>query len=81
MERLYPHDMFGIDISQAYEDIQNIDSNSYSGEPLIKILISEKLLALDLISDKDGDLTEVVRFTYERFSDYFIAKILYIWRS
>jgi hypothetical protein len=27
-----------------------------------------------MISDKNGDLNEVVRFTYERFSDYFIAE-------
>lgn len=74
IERLYPHNMFGIDISEAYEIIQNIDPNPHSSEPLIKLLISEGLLALDMISDKDGDLTEVVRFTYERFSDYFIAE-------
>ncbi|MFY0520985.1 hypothetical protein ACOMCU_24645 [Lysinibacillus sp. UGB7] len=74
VEKLYPHNMFGIDISVAYEIIQNIDPNPHSGEPLIKLLISEGLLALDMISDKDGDLTEVVRFTYERFSDYFIAE-------
>ncbi len=74
VEKIYPNNMFGIDINEAYEIIKNIDPKPNFGEELIDLLISEGLLALDIITDKNGELTEVVRFTYERFSDYFIAE-------
>ncbi|WP_107839881.1 NACHT domain-containing protein [Metasolibacillus meyeri] len=74
VEKIYPNNMFGIDINEAYEMIKNIDPKPNFGEELIDLLISEGLLALDIITDKNGELSEVVRFTYERFSDYFIAE-------
>ena len=74
VERFYPHNMFGIDINEAFTIISDIDPKPSFNDSLIEILISEGLLALDMIHNEDGDLTEVVRFTYERFSDYFIAE-------
>lgn len=44
---------------------------------IFDLLISEGILSLDYEADTTGRKSEIVRFTYERFSDYYTAnKIL-----
>lgn len=74
IELIYPDNLFGIEINLAAEVIREVDPKPNFDDDLIDILISEGLLALDMITDNNGNTVEVVRFTYERFSDYFIAE-------
>lgn len=74
IELIYPENLFGIEINLAVDVFREIDPKPNFEDDLIDILISEGLLALDMIVDSDGNAIEVVRFTYERFSDYFIAE-------
>lgn len=74
VELLYPDNMFGIDISTAWDVINSIDTKPTFNEDLMTLLISEGLLALDIITDETGKSIEIIRFTYERFSDYFVVE-------
>lgn len=74
IELIYPDNLFGIEINLAADVIREVDPKPNFDDDLIDILISEGLLALDMITDSNGNAIEVVRFTYERFSDYFIAE-------
>lgn len=74
IELIYPDNLFGIEINLAADVIREIDPKPNFDDDLIDVLISEGLLALDMITDSNGNAIEVVRFTYERFSDYFIAE-------
>lgn len=74
IELLYPDNLFGIEINLAVNIIREVDPKPNFEDDLIDILISEGLLALDIINDNNKNAIEVVRFTYERFSDYFIAE-------
>lgn len=76
VRKMFPDNMFGIEINEAWELINNLDPKPFFEDDLITLLTSEGLLALDVITDSNGDSKEVVRFTYERFSDYFIAENL-----
>lgn len=76
VNQMFPNNMFGIEINEAWEMINSIDPKPYFHEDLITLLISEGLLASDIITDNNGETKEVVRFTYERFSDYFIVENL-----
>ncbi|WP_342472465.1 hypothetical protein MHH70_02505 [Metasolibacillus sp. FSL H7-0170] len=74
IELIYPDNLFGVEINLATDIIREVDPKPNFDDDLIDILISEGLLALDMITDDNGNAIEVVRFTYERFSDYFIAE-------
>lgn len=74
IELIYPDNLFGIETNLAADIIREVDPKPNFDDDLIDILISEGLLALDMITDNNGNTIEVVRFTYERFSDYFIAE-------
>lgn len=74
IELIYPDKLFGIEINLAADVFREVDPKPNFDDDLIDILISEGLLALDMITDSNGNAIEVVRFTYERFSDYFIAE-------
>ncbi|MDP4552344.1 hypothetical protein Q9251_15820 [Alkalihalobacillus macyae] len=77
IELLYPDNLFGITVSEVIKEINGHDTNPQQGDSLITLMIDEGLLALDIIPDQNNIRgKEVVRFTYERFSDHFIA--LYI---
>ncbi|MBE1554857.1 NACHT domain-containing protein [Sporosarcina limicola] len=76
VKQMYPNNMFGIEINEAWEMMKSIDPKPYFNDDLITLLTSEGLLALDIITDNNGVSKEVVRFTYERFSDYFIVESL-----
>ncbi len=70
---LFPDHLFGINFSDARILINTKDPNPTIDQPLFDLLLEEGVIAED-ISYKDNDKgVPVVRFTYERFSDYFIA--------
>lgn len=75
---LYPDNLFGIPLREARELINAFDPNPMVGEGLLDELITEGILAEDILPAKESDKRgqPVVRFTYERFSDYFVAKQL-----
>lgn len=75
---LYPDHLFGIPLREAWELINAFDPNPTVGVGLLDELIHEGVLAEDILLAKEKGMRgqPVVRFTYERFSDYFIAKQL-----
>lgn len=75
ISELYPDAVSGLPTDIAREIITEVDPKSSTGENLFDLLIDEGLIAFDVIpSDVSKDRgIEVVRFTYERFSDYVIA--------
>lgn len=74
-DSLFPDNIWGIDYFAAQEIFSKyyIPSN---GSSLLDLLISEGLLSLDVLQNdtSNNGQMEVVRFTYERFSDYFFAR-------
>lgn len=76
--RLYPDHLFGIPLREARELINAFDPNPTIGAGLLDELIHEGVLAEDILPPKGNGKRgqPVVRFTYERFSDYFVAKQL-----
>ena len=75
---LYPDHLFGIPLREARELINAFDPNPMVGAGLLDELIYEGVLAEDILPAKENGKRgqPVVRFTYERFSDYFVAKKL-----
>ncbi|MFI3622636.1 NACHT domain-containing protein [Vagococcus fluvialis] len=73
-ETLYQEGQSGITYIKARTIFEKYDTNK--GEfPLLELLISEGLLSRDFMVDNlTGNKIEVVRFTYERFSDYSISE-------
>ena len=67
---LFPNNLHGISISEAREIVQSVDPKPETGS-LFDELVNEGILSEDIITN-----TPVIRFTYERFSDYFIANAL-----
>lgn len=73
-EKLFPDSMSGIPIREARNVINKFDPNSNKGESLFNELISEGVLAEDISYSQSQRGKPVIRFTYERFSDHFIAE-------
>ncbi len=72
---LYPEYLSGLPIKTARKLINDCDPNPHHGDPLFDVLIQEGLLSEDFeLNNGTQGKQSVVRFTYERFSDYFIAK-------
>ncbi|MBM6616639.1 NACHT domain-containing protein [Bacillus suaedaesalsae] len=77
VELLYPDNLYGITVSEVFKKINGYDTNPHHGDNLVTLLIDEGLLSLDIIPDQNNKRgKEVVRFTYERFSDHFIAQFI-----
>ncbi len=81
--KLFPNNLYGLPIDEARQIIQSVDQNSNQGEPLLNELLKEGILSEDIISLKKEENLEngyeyrpIVRFTYQRFSDYFISESL-----
>jgi hypothetical protein len=71
---LYPDNLHGVAVSEAINKLNEYDTNPYFGDNLATLLIDEGILALDMVADENNSRgKEIVRFTYERFSDHFIA--------
>lgn len=75
---LFPGHLYGLPPDHTRKVINECDSKPHTDEPLTDLLIDEGILFLDVIPDylNNSEGTEVIRFTYERFSDYFVARDL-----
>lgn len=72
--QLFPCNFGGLAKGEARKFINNFDPNENKGESLFDELLYEGILSEDISYDEKGESYLVVRFTYERFSDYFIAQ-------
>lgn len=73
VKNLYPDHLWGIPADVAEGIINQFDSGSNGEKSLFSLLISEGLFSLDIEVDGNGGKIEIVRFTYERFSDFAVA--------
>lgn len=74
---IFPDKVDGLTYDEAAECINNHDPNPSVDTTLLEILLDEGVLSTDILySTENPRGFEVIRFTYERFSDFFIA--LYI---
>ncbi len=74
--KLIPDHLEGLPKQEVRRLVNNYDPNPNSGDSLFDILIDEGVLSED-VSYKDNQYGNlIIRFTYERFSDYFIAQEL-----
>lgn len=78
-EALYPGNLSGIPWKEARQRVDHLPPNSCQGKSLLDMLIDEGALSEDIVYGNLGGKRKgspVVRFTYERFSDHFIAKTI-----
>ncbi len=72
---LYPDHLYGLPQKVARQLINKCDPNPSYGDPLFDLLIDEGILSEDIefnrVTGKHDNF--VIRFTYERFSDHFVA--------
>lgn len=73
INKLYPDNLWGLPYSEAEKIINECDCSSNASKALFDLLMFEGLISQDVIEDKIGNKIEVIRFTYERFSDYVLA--------
>ena len=72
--KLFPGHLTGMSMGQARDLINTHDRNPNRGDALFDTLLHEGVLAEE-ISYQDNDRGKpVIRFTYERFSDHFVAQ-------
>lgn len=72
VSKIYPNNLSGISYIEAYEIFKKYDTTG--NKSLLEELISEGLLDKDNYTEKDGSEHDVIRFTFERFSDYYISE-------
>ncbi|MEW5552794.1 hypothetical protein ABGT22_23235 [Peribacillus frigoritolerans] len=72
------NNFIGVAVSEARTLIDSLDPKPAYNDSLLEILLDEGLFSSDMLPAKEsGDKPyEIIRFTYERFSDYFIADFL-----
>ncbi|MDY0235782.1 MAG: hypothetical protein RBR71_07115 [Gudongella sp.] len=74
---IFPDKIHGLTYDEAAECINNHDPNPGVDTTLLEILLAEGVLSTDIsYAPETPKGFEVIRFTYERFSDFFMA--LYI---
>jgi hypothetical protein len=72
--QLFPKNFSGLSIGEARKLINSYDPNINKGDTLFNELMHEGILSEDISYDNESNGSTVVRFTYERFSDHFIAQ-------
>ena len=72
--KLFPGRLTGISKGQARTLINTHDPNPYKDEALLDTLLHEGVLAEDISDEGNERGKPIVRFTYERFSDHFVAQ-------
>lgn len=72
--QLFPNSFSGLAMGKARKFIKEHDPNANIGNSLFDELLHEGVLSEDISYDDKGKGYPVVRFTYERFSDHFIAQ-------
>ena len=70
--RLFPDNLHGLSLNETRDTIKSIDPKPETGD-LLNELINEGILSEDIYRQRP-----IVRFTYERFSDYFISENLIV---
>lgn len=72
---LYPYHLSGIPIGDARKLINDFDiAPQKGGDDLFSLLLHEGVLAEDISYKYDKNSHPVIRYTYERFSDVFVAR-------
>lgn len=76
VKSLFPDYLNGMPIDSARAVIDSKDPKPAIGETLTNLLVDEGIFSFDIIPDPEGKSRgkEVIRFTYERFCDYFLAQ-------
>lgn len=74
--RLFPDDLIGISIAEARNIVNDLDPNPNKGDSLFDELLNEGIISEDISYKEERRGKPVIRFTYERFSDHFVAKQL-----
>ena len=72
--RLFPDHLTGIPKGEARKFINAHDPNQFRGDVLLDALLHEGVLSEDIAHEGDEKDKPIVRFTFERFSDYFVAQ-------
>jgi len=71
---LFPNNLDGIPAKQARKLINRLDPNPNKGDSFFDELMNEGVLSEDISYELSERGTPVIRFTYERFSDHFVAE-------
>ena len=71
--KLFPDHLAGIPKGEARSSFNARDPNPNTGSPLFEELLDEGILSEDVLYEPGDRGKPVIRFTYERFSDYFVA--------
>ena len=74
--KLLPNQIEGIPKNEVRKLVNNYDPNPNTGCSLFDILIDEGIISEDISYRDDKRGKAIIRFTYERFSDYFITQKL-----
>ena len=72
--KLFPGHLTGMPMSKARDLINTHDRNPNRGDALFDILLHEGVLAEEISYQGNERGKPFVRFTYERFSDHFVAQ-------
>ena len=71
--KIFPDNFYGLQAQEARNLINNFDPSPNDGHSLFNELIQAGVLLKDIHNNEQGKNHPVIRFTYERFSDYFIS--------
>jgi len=74
--KLWPDNLEGIPKQDARKFVNSFDPNPNINDSLFDILLDEGIISEDVSYKNEGRGNLIIRFTYERFSDYFIAQEL-----
>lgn len=72
--KLYPDHLTGTPNAEARSLINAHDPNANRGDSLFNELLHEGILSEDISYESESRGKPVIRFTYERFSDHFVAQ-------
>ena len=72
--KLFPEHLTGIPTGDARKLFRDHDPNENIGKPFLNELLQEGVLSDDISYEPDERGKPLVRFTYERFSDHFVAQ-------
>ena len=72
--KLFPEYLTGMPIGETRKLFKEHDPNENIGEPLFDKLLHEGVLSEDISYGPEDRGKPFIRFTYERFSDYFVAQ-------
>lgn len=72
--KLFPEHLTGLSKQKARTLFNTRDPNPNIGDSLFDMLLNEGILSEDISYEHESRGKPVIRFTYERFSDHFIAQ-------